>query len=178
MSEDRPRAVRRVVTGHDAAGHSIISEDQALNWRGGVLTELWQSDRSPAAAHAYADTENTAPRLEPPPSGTVLRFFTLAPGLETLSRDSLEAEIAAAYDAMGGSHCRVDTRRHPGMHRTKTLDYIIVLEGTVTLLLDDGETDLHPFDVVIQRHTNHAWLNRTDRPALLACVLIDADPAI
>ena len=61
------------------------------------------------------------------------------------------------------------------MHKTKTIDYIIVLSGHVTLLLDDDERDLRPFDVVVQRGTNHAWINKGTEPALLCAILIDAD---
>jgi quercetin dioxygenase-like cupin family protein len=62
------------------------------------------------------------------------------------------------------------------MHKTKTVDYIILLEGEITLLLDEDEVDLKPFDVVIQRGTNHAWINKGSSPALLVAVLIDAEP--
>jgi quercetin dioxygenase-like cupin family protein len=61
------------------------------------------------------------------------------------------------------------------MHRTGTVDYIIVLEGEVTLLLDEDEVDLKPFDVVIQRGTNHAWISKDGQRALLAAVLVDAE---
>ncbi len=61
------------------------------------------------------------------------------------------------------------------MHQTETIDYVIVLSGNVTLLLDEDERDLGPFDVVVQRGTNHAWINRGKEPTLLCAVLIDAD---
>ena len=70
---------------------------------------------------------------------------------------------------------RVDTTRHPAMHKTKTIDYIILLDGDVTLLLDEDEVRLKPFNVVVQRGTNHAWVNNGDEPALLIAVLIDSD---
>jgi quercetin dioxygenase-like cupin family protein len=60
------------------------------------------------------------------------------------------------------------------MHRTNTLDYVVLLSGCVTLLLDDGAVELEPFDVVIQRGTNHAWVNYGSTDALLAAVLLDA----
>ena len=69
---------------------------------------------------------------------------------------------------------RVDTTKHPGMHKTKTLDYIILLKGNAKLILDEEETDLKPFDVVVQRGTNHAWVNNGSEPALLIAVLIDS----
>ena len=76
---------------------------------------------------------------------------------------------------MGAAHERVDTSRHPAMHKTKTIDYIILLKGDVTLLLDEDEVRLKPFNVVVQRGTNHAWVNNGNEPALLIAVLIDSD---
>jgi quercetin dioxygenase-like cupin family protein len=92
----------------------------------------------------------------------------------TLTPEEREARAAAAFAAMNASHIRVDTTRHPGMHKSRTTDYIILLKGRVRLLLDDEERDLEPFDVVVQRGTNHAWVNLDDEPALLVAVLLDA----
>jgi hypothetical protein len=66
------------------------------------------------------------------------------------------------------------TSRHPGMHKTRTIDYVVLLSGEVTLLLDKGEVDLKPFDVVVQRGTSHAWVTKVKEPALIAAALIDA----
>jgi len=88
----------------------------------------------------------------------------------------VEKETATAFKEIDAGHCRPDTTRDPRMHKTKTVDYIILLEGEVTLLLDEDEVDLKPFDVVIQRGTNHAWINKGANPALLAAILIDAEP--
>ena len=85
-------------------------------------------------------------------------------------------EIAAdTYEKIGAAHHRVDTTKHPAMHKTETIDYIILLEGDVTLILDEEEIDLKPFDVVVQRGTNHAWVNNGSEPALLIAVLIDSN---
>ena len=69
----------------------------------------------------------------------------------------------------------IDTTKHPAMHKTETIDYIILLKGDVSLILDEDEVRLKPFDVVVQRGTNHAWVNHGDEPALLIAVLIDAE---
>ena len=61
------------------------------------------------------------------------------------------------------------------MHKTETVDYIILLKGEVTLILDEEEVALKPFDVVVQRGTNHAWANYGNEPALLIAVLIDSN---
>ena len=74
----------------------------------------------------------------------------------------------------GGAHDSASGQ--PGMHKTDTVDYIILLSGRVSMILDDGEVDMEPLDVVIQRGTNHSWSVRTDEPCLLAAILIDADP--
>ena len=70
---------------------------------------------------------------------------------------------------------RVDTRRNAAMHETDTIDYIILLKGDVTLILDEEEVKLQPHDVVVQRGTNHAWVNNGSDPALLIAVLIDSN---
>jgi uncharacterized cupin superfamily protein len=66
--------------------------------------------------------------------------------------------------------------RHPGFHKTNSIDYAIVLAGEIHAMMDEGEVRLRAGDVLIQRGTNHAWSNRTDKPAILAFVLVDADP--
>lgn len=75
----------------------------------------------------------------------------------------------------GAAHHRIDTSKHPAMHKTDTIDYIILLKGDVTLILDEEEVRLEPHDVVVQRGTNHAWVNNGTEPALLIAVLIDSD---
>ena len=89
--------------------------------------------------------------------------------------DLIEAATAEAFKKMGAAHHQVDTTRHPAMHKTNTIDYIILLKGDVTLLLDEEEVDLKPFDVVVQRGTNHAWVNNGTDTALFIAVLIDSD---
>lgn len=136
------------------------------------------TDRVPANNAGTKDNADRPVRLEPPPSGVLFRYFALTPEKELASIPSAEREknTAAFFAALGASHARVDTSRHVGMHKTKTVDCIILLSGEVDLLLDEGEVHLKPFDVVIQRGTNHAWVNRGTEKALLAAVLIDAEP--
>ena len=70
----------------------------------------------------------------------------------------------------------VANKRHPGFHKTDTIDYAIVLSGEIYALMDEGEVLLKAGDVLIQRGTNHAWSNRTEEPCCVAFVLIDAEP--
>ena len=69
----------------------------------------------------------------------------------------------------------IDVSKHPAMHKTDSIDYIILLKGDVTLILDEDEIDLKPFDTIVQRGTNHAWRNNGNEPALFIAVLIDSE---
>ncbi len=173
--------VRRIVTGHDADGRSVVlidgQADTVLETNPGRgLTDLWVTDSAPARNDG--DTAARPIRLEPPKDGTVFRFFQIAPKGAAAHLDAEERQrlAAAAFEAMGAAHARADTSRHPAMHKTATVDYIVLISGRVTLLLDEGEVDLEPGDTVVQRGTNHAWVNRGDEPAVLAGVLVDAEP--
>ncbi len=176
----RMKELRRVVTGIDASGKSYVAIDGPgagiIEEGGAGLAEVWVTDTTPADNAAKGDAAKWNMRLEPPAGGSVFRFFMLAPEDKTLSTRELEERSAAMFAAIGGAHCRTDTTRHPSMHTTRTIDYVILLSGHVTLLLDEGEVKLKPFDVVVQRGTNHSWVNHGPEPALIAAVLIDAKP--
>jgi len=165
-----PRELRRIVTGHDADGKSVVVIDGAPV----ALGEVWVTDNTPADNSAAADAVQRPRRLEPPFCGSIFRYFMVAPEDPTLAPEERERITAQRFAEMDASHCRVDTSRHPAMHKTRTVDYIILLSGEVTLLLDKGEVELKPFDVVVQRGTNHAWVNKGREHALLAAILIDA----
>nr|WP_245476030.1 cupin domain-containing protein [Mesorhizobium sp. M7A.F.Ca.US.006.01.1.1] len=111
--------------------------------------------------------------LSPPPQGVKFRWFTLQPERLTENTDYDLTEYSKVFDMIGGSDTRPDTSRHPSMHLTQTIDFIILLRGQVRLLLDDDERVIYPGDVVVQRGTNHAWVCESEEPALLIAVLID-----
>lgn len=168
------RPLRRIITGHDADGRSVVvSDDEPFEL--GTFHEMWVTDGAPASLEPEDPAEGRRVKLEPPPEGTVFRFFRIEKDDPSLGPEELERRVARGFEAVGAAHCRPDTSRSPHMHETGTVDYIILLEGEVTLLLGDDEVDLEPFDVVIQRGTNHAWINRGEKPALLAGILVDAD---
>lgn len=175
MLEDR----RRVVTGHNASGKSVVIIDGpparifGTDLRG--LAEVWNTDIAPVNSQDATDRADIDVVLSPDISGSKFRFFAIAPEDPDLSDAEREARISERFAAMGAAHERVDTSRHAAMHLTKTVDYIILLSGEVTLLLDEDERDLKPFDVVVQRGTNHAWINKGKEPALLVAVLIDVN---
>jgi len=169
--------VRRIVTTNDANGRSRVLIDAPAGKTIGVLTELWVTDRTPASNDGHADNAERSDQLEPPRHGTLFRYFQIAPERLTSHLPRAERDRLARdwFAEMKGAHLQPDTRRHPAMHQSKTTDYIILLKGQITLVLDEEEVDLKPLDVVVQRGTNHAWVNRGEEDALLMAVLIDAD---
>ena len=167
--------MRRIVTGHDASGRAVVLIDDApsalvLEKAGGLrLTELWQTQETPAR-FAARDQARRERRIEPDPGGSVFRIIDYPPDRERLARIQPEAHFAS----MGVEAAPAEKRRHPGMHRTKTLDYAIIVSGEIYAVLDEGEVLLRAGDVLVQQGTNHAWSNRSDQPCRIAFVLIDA----
>lgn len=157
------RTVRRIVTGHDASGKSVFLEDgppPQFNDRSNARVqffELWSTEGSPAPIHAVEPREpNDRPlQLPPPPGGTIMRITDVHPG---------------NYKNMAP---RADGRQAV-MHRTSTIDYAICLEGEIYAVLDDSETLMQAGDVLIQRGTDHAWENRSERDCRMLFILVDA----
>lgn len=171
------RPVRRVVTGHDAQGRAVVVMDgpaaSVLNRpsRPGVaLTNLWATSYTPTT-RADHDPVDRPVVLPPPRGGTVFRIVQFDPeDRQALAR----ADGTAAFADLGAAGNAVASQRHPYMHRTDTVDYAVVLQGSITMLLDDTDVELSTGDVVIQNGTNHAWSNRGQAPCLIAFVLVDA----
>lgn len=138
------------------------------------IVELWRSSDVPASLTEDGGKVSGGVRLEPDAGGVVFRLFEVPPQDPKLSKADAEAKASGEFASAGAEHCRVDTSRNPMMHTTRTIDYVVVLSGRVTLLLDEGEVELNPFDSIVQRGTNHYWLNYDDKPALLMGVLLDA----
>jgi quercetin dioxygenase-like cupin family protein len=142
------KGVRRVITGHNAAGRSyIIKDDRIIT---GPFPSLYKATGEEPLGPAPAGEPQKimptdAPQLEPAPGGSSLTFVTLPP---------------------------TPKGARPGWHRTTTLDFNILLGGDLVLMVDEGETLLHPGDVVIQRNTLHAWRNDTNAPVYWVAVLV------
>lgn len=171
------RPIRRVVTGHDGDGRAVVIMDGPARSvlhrpsRPGVaLTGLWETTSEPSTEVAR-DPADRPVVLHPPPGGTVFRVIQFDPEDQ---QSIAAADPGVAFSAMGAAANLVAGARHPYMHRTDTVDYAIVLQGCITMLLDDEDVELGPGDIVIQNGTNHAWSNRGDKPCLIAFVLIDA----
>jgi uncharacterized cupin superfamily protein len=81
------------------------------------------------------------------------------------------------FHGMGARGADPATRKHPGMHKTNTVDYCVILSGEIWAVLDESEVLLRAGDVLVQRGTNHAWSNRTEKSCVIAFVLIAAERA-
>ena len=171
--------MRRIVTGHNQEGRSIITIDgppaRSIGEDVGGLFELWNTDGNIIDTKDNLDRADQDIILSPPTGGTKFRYFQINPTPEGIPIEIMQEIAADAFEKIGAGHHRVDTSKHPAMHKTETVDYIILLKGDVTLILDEDEVTLKPHDVVVQRGTNHAWVNNGDEPALLIAVLIDSD---
>ena len=171
--------MRRIVTGHNGDGRSIIIIDgppaRSIGEDVGGLFELWNTDGNIIDTKDNLDRADQDIILSPPTGGTKFRYFQINPTPEGIPMEIMQEIAADAFEKIGAGHHRVDTSKHPAMHKTETIDYIILLKGDVTLILDEDEVTLKPHDVVVQRGTNHAWVNNGDEPALLIAVLIDSD---
>ena len=174
------KKIRRVVTGHDKNGKSVFILDgtatavkEMESMPGLVLTDLWQTDGAPANNSGKTDAADRPVVLEPPPNGTIFRLVEFPPDSEWRDR----ADAGDAFDSIGAAHAPVEGSNDPMMHKTSTVDYLIVVKGEIWAILDDSEVCLKQGDMMIQRGTNHSWSVRTDEPCLLAAVLINAQPA-
>ena len=153
MSEQYP-PIRRFVTGHDADHVAkVLMQGPATNAKypspGTVSTLIWSTDRTPADIAVGAEIEDLGARIigtAPPANGTRFAVIDFPPD------------------------------NQPRMHRTETIDYVIVLEGEIEMDMDDSTVKMKAGDVMVQRGTNHAWANRSNRRARVAFVLIDAVP--
>ena len=129
--------MRRIVTGHDEKGKSVITIDgppaRSLGEEAGGLYELWNTDGNEINTLDEIDRADSEVLLSPPNGGTKFRYFQINPTPEGVPADLIEAATAEAFEKMGAAHERIDTSRHPSMHKTKTIDYIILLKGDVTL---------------------------------------------
>jgi mannose-6-phosphate isomerase-like protein (cupin superfamily) len=177
---------RRVVTGHDENGKAIFVSDGPAPVvhtspvrPGFAINEIWITSGSAAEMNAPGDPTERPRCLEPPENGTIYRLVVFPPekdyihkiGNDQATRDQIRAAFAFKDTDSHGPAVETKAPPHPFMHKTKTVDYGIVLSGEMTLVLDDSVAVLRPGDTVVQRATNHAWSNRGDVPCVMAFVL-------
>lgn len=154
MNDWKPDPVRRVITGHDG-NHTAkaIIDGPSANVRsrhaGTASTLIWCTDEMPADISIGENVEDMGARqlgTYPPENGA--RFIVM----------------------------QIDPGAPGAMHRTETIDFIAVVEGEIDMDMDDSSLTLKAGDTMVQRGTNHSWVNRSDRPAKIAIVLLDAKP--
>ncbi len=180
MNATRP--TRRIVTIDDLRGQSgAIADGPSPDRRtdparpGYVTERIWVTNGSPPSIGDYRDPVLGPHTIEPPKNGTVCRIVTFPPDASFRGKVG-SAEVAAFFHAMGspGASTYSASAPHPYMQKTRSLDFCLVLEGEITLVLDTAEVQLKAGDTVVQRGTNHAWSNRSDRPCVVAISSHDA----
>jgi uncharacterized cupin superfamily protein len=182
VRSEAPNSVRRIVTIDDAGGKSVAIHDGLTPdvrtdpaRPGFAAMRIWVTDTTPASITHTRDPLALPHTIEPPPRGSVCRIVTIPPDAVFLAKVGAR-EVAAFFRAMGSPAASTYSAQapHPYMQKTRTLDFCLILEGEVTLVLDTGEVQLAAGDTVVQRGTNHAWSNRSHRPCTIAISSHDA----
>jgi mannose-6-phosphate isomerase-like protein (cupin superfamily) len=170
--------LRRVVTGNDPNGRSCVVADDipaVVMEIGGALrlTQIWRTTASPRTVPLPADAREPPgpPALELGADGTFFAIMDIAPG--DISKSERLDEILA-MEGLQAARDRVAAHSNPVMHATNTIDYAIVLDGELTLVLDNEEVIVRTGDLIVQGGTSHSWINHTDRPARVLGVLVGA----
>ncbi len=172
--------LRRIITGHNDDGKSVVviegpPGNEVARGEAGLF-EIWNTEGELVDSRDKNDRANSPVLLCPSHKGTKFRWFAVAPDDPGVPKEEAEKTADFIFKMIGASDVQPDTSRHATMHRTKSIDYIILLKGkNVFLMLDEDEREIKPFDVVVQRGTNHAWINRGKETALFIAVLIDAE---
>lgn len=144
--------IRRVVTGHDERGKAIVKIDEVCTHfnegrPNGFACNIWTTDTAPADNSGQTDGGKREGKFTMIENGTVFRILDFHPGVQ---------------------------RR---VHRTDSIDYIVVMSGEIDMELDEGEAvHLKAGDVMVQRGTVHNWINRGAEPCVMAVILVHADP--
>ena len=167
------KPVRRIVTGHRDGKAVVLFDSAAPNQKlrqasGLVSTLLWVTEETPADIASSADRSLREIGVPPPANGTIFRIVDFPPEAGGRSRDAILAEMGVSDHG---------SARHHAMHRTRSIDYAVVLDGEIDMLLDESEVHLSAGDVLVQQGTNHAWVNRGSRTCRVAFVLIGAKEA-
>jgi mannose-6-phosphate isomerase-like protein (cupin superfamily) len=168
--------IRRVVTGIDANNKAVVLYDSRLQLASPPSrppsVNLWRTDTSPANFSFNEDVALKPLGLSPPDNGTVIRvveFPPLTPEIEAKMEPNLLMRVVGDHAPARGLPVK-----HPLMHRTRTVDYAVVLSGEIDMMLDDTTTHVKAGDVIVQQATNHAWINRGKEPCRILFVLIDS----
>jgi mannose-6-phosphate isomerase-like protein (cupin superfamily) len=172
--------IHRVVTGHNTKGQSLILfDDSGTNhvtidsWPGGLkITELWVTDEAPANLDFDTDRATRPLQHDPQNGGTIFRLLEFPAESEG---DSFDA--SAIFSDLGSENKPTGemSDKHFSTHRTDSIDYLVVVSGTMRMVMDEGEVELRPGTCIVQQGTSHAWVNRGTEPCVVACVLVGAN---
>ncbi len=170
------KKTRRIVTGHDAQGRAVATFDGQVDARqrspgGNAVTMVWVTAESPAEFSDSVDRADAKVGVPPPPGGSIFRIVDFPPA----AAGSPPVDHHAMLVGMGIDPASQGYARHRHTHRTRSIDYAIVLEGEIDMLMDDTEVHVQAGDVLIQQGTNHAWVNNGTEPCRIAFILIDAN---
>ncbi len=175
MEQAENPTFRRLVTGIGPDGKSYLADDSRI--AEGTLGSFNFWMMRPGDSRGGIETAPQAIPFFPEAGDAVFRIFRLPPNDPNLPAAVWKDIADGFFAAVGDPACRTDTSRHPLMHTTPTIDYIMLLDGMVSLLLDEGDAvPLNRFDVVVQRATNHTWINTGAEPATLMAVMIGQAP--
>ena len=168
-------SARRIVVVDEDEKSKAISDGPSLDVRtdparpGFSSTRMWMTDATPVSLKGLCESLDKPHTLEPPPRGSVCRVVTFPPDASWRGRVG-HRQVQAYFDAMGspGASTWSPEAPHPYMQKTRTLDFCLVIEGEITLVLDTAEVRLGAGDTVVQRGTNHAWSNRSGKLCVIA----------
>jgi mannose-6-phosphate isomerase-like protein (cupin superfamily) len=170
--------LRRVVTTVDKDGKAVVLFDgenphkEIRPLRGNISRALWATNTAPAKMQGPLDRAEGVKMTSPVNGGTVFRIIDYPPMKP--EHENLDVN-ARMHELKDEAAIKGLPPRHPFMHRTRSVDYAIVLSGEIDMLLDDSEVHLKAGDVLIQQGTNHAWINRGTEVCRIAFVLVDAE---
>lgn len=169
---------RRIVTGHDAQGKAVALFDGPVTPHqkspgGNAISMLWVTAESPTDTDVTTDRAQIKVGVPPPPNGSIFRIVDFPPTSGAAPVDHHKMLIGMGIDPATQGY-----RRHANTHRTRSIDYAVVLDGEIDMLMDDTEVHMKAGDVLVQQGTNHAWVNNGTKPCRIAFILIDAqEPA-
>ena len=180
MNKPRIEPPRRIVTGHNDQGRSVIVWDgpaptclQPDHSPNVLMCDLWEIPTFPPDNSDPKDLSLRPVKLSPPETGAIFRIVEFPPDKQR--NWAGRAQVFAQYGELHALDQQ--NERHPGFHKTPSVDFAICLDGEIWAMMEEGETLMRPGDVLVQRGTNHAWANRGDRPVRMAFVMIGA-PAV
>lgn len=175
---DFGETMRRVVTGEDADGNSLVIVDgppsgEIGDPNLGGLFEIWHEAVSGEFDRRDASHRGERKPILSPAEGKVkVRWFVISPAPAGAPPELIKQVVRERFADFGAAHELTDQVRHPAMHKTETLDIICLISGEASLILDNEERRLKPGNIVIQRGTSHGWTAHGG-PALFLAVLID-----